>query len=77
MKRTAGDNPMRGIDYCTNQPAANEADMIAQAERILRRGPQAVLIKGGPALDGSAIDLLMSATEPPLHPLRSLFQSPR
>lgn len=45
--------------------AVSEAGLITQAERILRLGPLAVLIKGGHAFGDSATDLLITATDPP------------
>jgi hydroxymethylpyrimidine/phosphomethylpyrimidine kinase len=40
--------------------AANEDQMIRQGGALLRRGPRAVLMKGG-HLDGDAVDLLVTA----------------
>ena len=39
--------------------AANEAEMHAQAERLLDLGPRAVLIKGGHASGAESVDLLV------------------
>lgn len=44
--------------------AVAEIEMSGQAERILRLGPQAVLVKGGHANGDEAVDLLITATDP-------------
>jgi hydroxymethylpyrimidine/phosphomethylpyrimidine kinase len=41
-------------------PANAELELIAQAQRLLALGPQAVLIKGGHATGEEAVDLLVS-----------------
>lgn len=46
--------------------AMTEALMIEQAARILRLGPQAVLIKGGHGAGAESIDILVTATAAPL-----------
>ena len=43
-------------------PAQTEAEMRAQAERLLALGPKAVLIKGGHANGAESIDLLVEPT---------------
>jgi hydroxymethylpyrimidine/phosphomethylpyrimidine kinase len=42
--------------------AQSEAEMRAQAERLLTLGPQAVLIKGGHGAGAESVDLLLDAT---------------
>jgi hydroxymethylpyrimidine/phosphomethylpyrimidine kinase len=46
--------------------AADESIMIDQARRLLRLGPQAVLIKGGHAAGEESVDVLITASSPPL-----------
>ncbi len=47
-------------------PAADEAEMVAQATALLALGPQAVLIKGGHAEGGDAVDILVGRDGVPL-----------
>jgi len=46
--------------------ATDEAATLDHAERILRMGPEAVLIKGGHAKTAACTDILVTATQPPL-----------
>jgi hydroxymethylpyrimidine/phosphomethylpyrimidine kinase len=43
----------------SEDPANAEIELIAQAQRLLALGPQAVLIKGGHAIGEEAVDLLV------------------
>ncbi|MGB6451247.1 MAG: bifunctional hydroxymethylpyrimidine kinase/phosphomethylpyrimidine kinase [Steroidobacteraceae bacterium] len=45
--------------------AVDEATLVAQARRILALGPRAVLLKGGHARGGEAVDWLVSRDRPP------------
>jgi hydroxymethylpyrimidine/phosphomethylpyrimidine kinase len=45
-------------------PANSERELIAQAERLLALGPQAVLLKGGHATGEEAVDWLVSGNIP-------------
>jgi hydroxymethylpyrimidine/phosphomethylpyrimidine kinase len=45
-------------------PAASEAELRRQAERLLSLGPGAVLVKGGHATGAEAVDLLLEAGQP-------------
>jgi hydroxymethylpyrimidine/phosphomethylpyrimidine kinase len=47
--------------------AADEQETRDHAERILRMGPEAVLIKGGHAASAACTDILVTAGQPPLH----------
>jgi hydroxymethylpyrimidine/phosphomethylpyrimidine kinase len=46
--------------------ATHEAAMLEQAQQLLQRGPQAVLIKGGHASGDHALDVLLIRDQPPL-----------
>lgn len=53
-------------------PAASEAEMLAQGQALLGLGPEAVLVKGGHATGSESADVLVRRNDPPLW-----FRAPR